>query len=374
MLVIAVVFFAIHAFSNLNNKLNNKYADSGDRDTETELTAEQDDMYMTAAVADALLSPQKIYAVKSDTPQFIALSFDGSKSTPMLQETLDFQKKLQAMGISLRFTYFISGSYFLTQETGKIYQAPRQKAGASNIGFSYSANDIAPRVALFNTAHLAGNEVTSHSVGHFDGSNWTYDEWRQEFRQFNSILFHTIENNPSVKIDPWVIGINDIVGFRAPYLGFNQELYRALHDAHFIYDASGFARGGEWPQKDAYGIWRIPLGTVYIGQSRHPVIAMDYSIWKFQSDAKEEVKQGTDKWNLYLDDLKKAYRDYFDRNYTGSRAPVVIANHFAKWNDGVYWEAMKAFAQEECGKPNVRCVTFAELAHYMDTVGAPPYQ
>ncbi len=363
MLIGAVGLFVERTFSSLRNI-----------ETETDISGALENIDMSAAVVSALLSPQKNYVVASNTPQFIVLSFDGSKSLSMLQETLDFQKKIQAGGMSLHFTYFINAAYFLTQETGKFYQAPREREGVSNVGFYNVAGDIPLRVALFNVAHIAGNEIAAHSVGHFNGSHWTYDEWRQEFRQFNSILFHVIENNPSVKIDPWVIGLSDIIGFRAPNLGVNQELYQALHDARFTYDASGVARGSDWPQKDSYGLWRIPLGTIYLGQHQNSVIAIDYSIWQSQSDGKDETKQGSEQWNSYFHDLTTAYRDYFDRNYNGSRAPIIIANHFSKWNDGVYWEAMKAFALEECGKPNVRCVTFSELVHYLDTVGAPHYQ
>ncbi len=34
-------------------------------------------------------------------------------------------------------------------------------------------------------------------------------------------------------------------------------------------------------------------------------------------------------------------------------------------------EAMKAFAQEVCSKPYVRCTTFSELVQYLDTAGPP---
>ncbi len=326
---------------------------------------------MAATVASVLSAPQKSYAVSSDTPQFVVLSFDGAKSLAMLQETLDFQKKMYEEEKPLQFTYFISAAYFLTKETGKFYRPPGEKAGISKIGFSDTAEDISERVALFNAASVAKNEIASHAVGHFSGSHWTYEDWRQEFRQFNSIFFHAAENNPSIKVAPWLIKPKDIVGFRAPLLGINAALYEALHDTHFIYDASGIARGGNWPEKDAYGIWRIPLGTINVGTQKIPIIAIDYSIWKYQSNAKEEVMRGSARWNAYFRDVTKAYVDYFNHNYNGSRAPVVIANHFSKWNDGLYFEAMKAFAEEECGKPYVRCTTFSELVNYLETTGPP---
>ncbi len=370
-IVLTFVFSLVFLLEHDLTRENKLVVDENDPEANMGMSDPEANMDMTAAVASVMSSAQKSYAVASDTPQFVVLSFDGSKSLPMLEETLDFQKKMQAERKPLHFTYFINAAYFLTKETGKLYHPPGEKAGVSNIGFSDTAETIPERVALFNAAHAAGNEIASHSVGHFNGSHWTYGDWRQEFRQFNSILFHTVENNTSVKIAPWSIKPNDIVGFRAPNLGINAALYQALHDAHFTYDASGVARGGNWPEKDINGIWRIPLGMITIGAQQTPVIAIDYSIWKYQIAPKEVVKQGSEKWNSYFKDVTKAYMDYFDHNYNGSRAPVVIANHFTKWNDGVYWEAMKTFAEEVCGKVNVRCTTFSELVHYLEVTGAP---
>jgi hypothetical protein len=68
---------------------------------------------------------------------------------------------------------------------------------------------------------------------------------------------------------------------------------------------------------------------------------------------------------MYNDTLT-SYRNYFKGNFAGTRAPVFIGHHFSRWNDGVYWEVMKTFAREECGKPEVRCVTYRELADYLD--------
>ncbi len=57
---------------------------------------------------------------------------------------------------------------------------------------------------------------------------------------------------------------------------------------------------------------------------------------------------------------------YFRKEYNGSRAPINIGHHFSMWNDGVYWEALKDFAQEVCGKENVSCTSYAKLVDYLD--------
>lgn len=95
---------------------------------------------------------------------------------------------------------------------------------------------------------------------------------------------------------------------------------------------------------------------------------MDYSLYHMQTGVKDTAYRGTPLWNTLYADLRTSYRDYFTRNYEGNRAPVYIGNHFSKWNDGLYWQAMQDFAREVCVKPEVKCVTFSELADFMDTL------
>ena len=326
---------------------------------------------LTAAVVSAVPTPRINYKVSSTTPQFILLSFDGSKSVSMLDETLVFEQKMQAEGKPLHFTYFINAIYFLTKETAHLYQPPQHPLGTSNIGFSDSAADIALRIKEFNTAFAEGNEIGSHSVGHFDGSAWTHDEWKQEFDIFTSLMSAVQQNNPSQPI-PAPTFLSGIHGFRAPQLGVNDGLYKVLGESGFVYDTSGVEANDGWPKKDSNGIWHIPLGTVKLGPTQHPVVSMDYNLWYHQSNAKEETTKGTPLWNTYYNEIETAYMNHFNESYTGNRGPFVIGNHFSKWNDGVYWEAMKTFAESVCGKPDVRCVTFKDVVDYLNTTGAPP--
>ena len=329
---------------------------------------------MYASALSALdFSAKSHYEVASDTPQFVVLSFDGSKSSTMLKETLEFQNKLKAENKPLSFTYFINAAYFLTKETSSVYQGPGQKPGVSNIGYSHTTTDIAKRVETFNTALAQGNEIASHSVGHFNGIHWSYEDWKKEFTSFNTVMSMIPQINPTLPPETHLnITPSQIKGFRAPELGVNRELYKVLKEFNYSYDASGVGIKENWPKKDSQGIWHIPLGTIYIGSQQSAAIAMDYSLWMHQSKAKETAKKGTAEWQHDYDETLSGFMSYFKGNYKGGRAPVVIANHFSKWNDGVYWEAMKTFAENVCGQPHVECVTFKELVNYLDTTGVPP--
>lgn len=335
----------------------------------------EDPKTLVKAVRSAQAVKKEKYLVSASTPQFVLLSFDGSKSVDMLRETLDFESLLSQEGKPLHFTYFINAAYFLGQGSAYLYQAPGQPAGKSLIGFSDYVADISLRVEGFNKALEMGNEVGSHLAGHFNGTSWSEADWKQEFNSFNLLLINMQKNNPSVSIPQVNFGPDTIVGLRAPDLGVNASLYKVLHEYHFLYDASGVASllsRDNWPKKDGYGLWHFPLGRVSLGKNHVSTISMDYNLWMMQSNVQEEAVKGTELWQKYKDDVVSAYMDYFNSNFAENRAPVIIGHHFNKWNDGVYWEAMKTFAESVCGRENVRCVTFKELVEYLNTEGPPP--
>jgi len=304
--------------------------------------------------------------VSTSTPQFVILSFDGSKSVDMLNETLDFERKMKAQGEAVHFTYFINPVYFLPSSRSYVYQAPRQKPGVSTIGFSDSSADVALRVAAFNEAMREGNEIGSHAVGHFNGSDWSHDEWKQEFDSFDTLVADIQQNNLPVVIETSLFNRENIVGFRAPDLGVNEQTYKILSEFHFSYDSSGIDVSDTWPKKDSYGVWHIPLGMMTIGPQEFRVTTMDYNVWMHQSNAHNVLTKNSLEWNSHLREVVDAYVQYFNRHYEGSRAPVVIGGHFSQWNDGLYWEAMKIFAQNVCGKTDVRCSTYSELVAFMN--------
>jgi hypothetical protein len=318
------------------------------------------------------VSLQNEIGYSTTTPQFVLLSFDGSRSLEMWKETREFAKKMNSENKRLHFTYFINSIYFLAEKNKDLYQSPRGEKGESLIGFAKNEEDMAERAQQIKDAYNEGNEIASHTAGHFLGSSWSEYEWKKEFLSFQNLIDEIQKNNPSVVVSDISFLKKEIVGFRAPELGVNNSLFKTLKDSNFIYDASGVGLPDEQPQKDEYGIWHIPLNTIEIGKNNSSTISMDYSLWMHQSGGREDVKKGTDLWSEHYNDVKNAYSIYFERNYKNKRAPVVIGHHFSLWNDGVYWEAMKSFAEEVCGKPEVYCVTFKEYVRYLNLKNSEP--
>jgi hypothetical protein len=86
---------------------------------------------------------------------------------------------------------------------------------------------------------------------------------------------------------------------------------------------------------------------------------MDYNFFYNQalaglSPAVSEQQAYTSLWRAFL------------TTYRGNRAPLSFANHFETWNDWAYDTALARVALRACRLPEVRCVSFRELADWLD--------
>ena len=109
-------------------------------------------------------------------PQFVMLAFDGSKNVAFWEASRQFAKEN-----NVKFTYFASGVYFLTQADAQQYLEPKRGRGKSAIGFGGTVADMKDRLHQMKLAMEEGHEIASHANGHFDGSKYTADEWNSEF-------------------------------------------------------------------------------------------------------------------------------------------------------------------------------------------------
>ncbi len=298
--------------------------------------------------------------------QYVVLAFDGSRSIDMWRATRDFAKEMAAKGAPIQFTYFINTSYLLAYSNRMFYAPPQHATGTSPIGFASSEKDVANRLAQMNAAEQEGHEIGCHLTGHYDGSSWSEKDWSQEFKSFFDIVsqvgtLNHLENEPlerrTLQLPP-----EGIVGFRAPDLGVNEHLWPVLKRYPFAYDTSLTDKLGTWPSKRAHGLWEFPLTKIpFAGSTTSSLLSMDYNFYFKQSKAIDVAKRGTALWDEYYNQVLTSYRDYFAHSYNGNHAPLFIGHHFSLWNDGVYWEAMKTFAEEVCGKPGVKCVSYKEV-------------
>lgn len=289
-----------------------------------------------------------------DRPQYVLISFDGAKDNALWRRSLDFADKTGA-----RFTYFLTCANLLAPQNEALYKGPGMAAGRSNVGFGDSAEDVAARLDLIWTAHQSGHEIASHGCGHFDGKDWTAEDWAKEFASFSRIVAQAWKLNGTAAGEPdgWTEMVDAIDGFRAPYLSTSPGLSDALAKAGFDYDASTVSRGAAMPHSEGE-IRHFALPLVPEGPSRRRIIAMDYNLFVRHSAGIERKDEG----GVFEERAYRAFRDAFDRQYRGERVPLQIGLHFTLMNGGAYWRAMERLASEVCGRTDVRCTTYRDAA------------
>lgn len=288
------------------------------------------------------------------------LSFDGSRSLATWAATRDLARTLTRQGAPVRFTYFVSAVYFLTDAEAGRYRAPRQRPGQSAIGFGGTVETVAARRQQVCAALREGHEIASHAGGHYDGSSWTEAEWTAELDAFDAILSGTFR----------ACGLprSPVVGVRAPHLGTGDGYYYALLRRGLRYDASRIAAPSAWPDR-WQGVWLYPLALLPLPGGRK-TLSMDYNLYLAHSGGKEDPRKALRAESEALD----LFLRYFEASYRGNRAPVHLGHHFSAYLGGAYHRALGRFAARVCGRPEVRCVTYRELTGFLDAQPAARLQ
>ncbi|MGN7293161.1 polysaccharide deacetylase [Rhizobium sp. SAFR-030] len=304
-----------------------------------------------ALLAALLISTSAVEA--SERPkQLVLISFDGAGSNDLWARSRALAKSGNA-----RFTYFLSCTLVIDRARAKIYQGPHQKPGRSNIGFAQTVDEAVTRLDHIWQAHGEGNEIASHTCGHFDGRTWTTEEWRGEMRSFRRILSSAWQDLSAGDREPqgWRDFVRDIKGFRAPYLSTGDALNEAERREGFTYDASGVTKGPMLPE-NREGVLNFGLPLIPEGPQQRPIIAMDYNLFVRHSMALDEPSRSAE----FEERTYQAFRAAFDRQYDGDRIPLQLGFHFVEMNAGAYWRALERLVPEICSRADVACVTYGE--------------
>jgi hypothetical protein len=303
------------------------------------------------------------FAIAADRPpQYVLLAFDGSHNLPMWKETLNF-----ATNNNVKFSYFISGVYFLLDSNRLDYIEPTKGPGKSAIGFAgNSKNNLVERVNFVNKAFDEGHTIGSHANGHFDGTHWSSSQWELEFRQFTHLIFDVFNQKGFESLsspNPYHFNPEQIIGFRSPQLATNADLYKTLRKNNYAYDTSQSAPMDYWP-RCVDRLWNFPLAELRIYGTGRKTLSMDYNFYYANSGGKPDETNA----KKYREEMFNTYMGYFTTNYYGNRAPIHIGHHFAKWNAGAYWQAFEDFTKAVCNLPEVKCVSYQALLNFLNSV------
>ncbi len=302
-------------------------------------------------------------AAEEKPDQLVIISFDGAADNTLWEKSLEMAARNKA-----HFTYFLSCVFLMSSAERAAYRAPHHSKGRSNVGFAQDTEEVKARLANIWRAHKTGHEIASHACGHFDGGNWSKQDWAKELAVFRNVMKSVYEANQlgSDKPEGWDSFVeNEVIGFRAPYLSVSPGLAPALTGAGFTYDASLVSRGPVLPESGS-GITRFSLPLIPEGPRKRRIIAMDYNLYMRHSHAVENEERSAE----FEERAYQAFRAEFDKQYSTDRVPLQFGFHFVEMNGGAYWRALDRLTADVCSKPDVKCLSYAEaLARLKDKSG-----
>ncbi|MGX1911141.1 hypothetical protein ACWIID_20100 [Streptomyces phaeochromogenes] len=297
-------------------------------------------------------------------PQFVVFSWDGAGEDSQRLFS-HFRKVAKANNATM--TYFLSGVYMLPEAKRELYRPPQHSPGRSDIGFN-DEQGIKDTVRQLRGAWLEGNEIGTHFNGHFCGGGggvgqWSVEEWKDEIAQAKFFVKSWKSTTGTTKGSPLPFDYDkELIGARTPCLEGRKNFMRAARELGFRYDTSG-VNNQVWPKKEK-GLWDLSMQLVPVPGRAFETLTMDYNFLVNQSGA--TTRGNPAKHGYWGDQMRDGLLMGFSRAYKGNRAPLIIGNHFESWNGGTYMRAVQETIERVCTKPEVRCVSFRQLADWLD--------
>ena len=295
-------------------------------------------------------------------PLFIVLGFDDNRYADGMEWTLDLlADKKNPAGINNPATFDntpVKVSFF--------YISSALEEGGETL------------LSTWKQAVKAGYEVADHTHTHNTSDATSLQTWLQEIDTCRSILADKLE-----------IASSEILGFRTPYLAFNESTFKAVSQSNLLYECTmtqmqdynksmfvwpytldnGFPAQviTQWVGKCKIpGLWELPVYCVGDNPEMWPPITgFDSSILTQANGGKMELM-----FKNALDYRLKA---------GGNRAPLTIGLHTDTYSadnpDGALYDpvltlsqrrdALRNFIEYALTKPDVRFVTAKQLIQWM---------
>ncbi|WP_229332429.1 hypothetical protein, partial [Streptomyces sp. UNOC14_S4] len=297
-------------------------------------------------------------------PQFVVFSWDGALQGD--DEQFSHFREV-AKENNAQMTFFLTGTYLLPKSKASAYQPPQHKRGEMAISYATDQH-IRDTLEQLRGAWLEGNEIGTHFNGHFcgakGGGDWSVAEWKSEIEQSYSFVENWKTNTGYKDLPPLPFDYRkELAGGRAPCLEGQKNLLKAAKSFGWRYDASSPGDFQIWPSRTD-GIWNFPLQLLPYPGTEQQVLSMDFNFLYNQSG--DNTKGDPAKYEQWRKLTRDGYLNGFERVYNGSRAPMFIGNHFEDWNGGIYMKAVEDVVKSVCTRDGVRCVTFKQLADWLD--------
>jgi peptidoglycan/xylan/chitin deacetylase (PgdA/CDA1 family) len=244
----------------------------------------------------------------------------------------------------------------------------------------------------WHTAILDGHETGNHTHTHPDGGAFSVAQWLAEMQTCNDFLTRAfVPNEPAFSIGSGPgLSLASLIGFRSPFLDYNDNTMSALVNLGFTYDISveegwqlsddavdynwpytldngspGGAAVGK-PVGKHSGLWELgaapfalpPALRTQLGLTK--ITGLDYNLFVSANLTKAQV----------LSILKYG----LDQRLANNRAPFFIGAHTNIYTDSVSLpnstpqqrrEAIEEFVTYALSKPQVRFVTGKDMISWM---------
>ncbi len=230
--------------------------------------------------------------------------------------------------------------------------------------------------AAYREGHEIGNHTVLHEKGgkkQYDGDtalNFSVEQWKQKINSAQRSLKQMVSGLGGNNENP------NVIGFRAPYLSYNENMFKALKASGMVYDTSmqeGWASNANnknypWPYTLPTGIWELNVAPFVIDNNHsNKVTGFDYNMWH-------------NVWgkNLNKAESLKLLIQNFDARLAGNRAPFMLGAH-TDYYDSTYEgsadfsrievsqrrEVIEGFIDYVLEQPDVRIVPFNNIVNWM---------
>lgn len=319
----------------------------------------------------------------AQVPLFISIGFDDNRNKEGMDWITNYMRNLNnPAGTANSATFDGSPARFSFYNTAAYLE-------------SGDRDPIGVKTAWRNAwldGHEMGNHTHSHTDGGHDGSNFTQAQWEQEIVSTQDWLIKPYDPNETQPDDTKGPGLplSELIGFRTPFLDYNNNLFPVLKKHGFVYDTSieeGWddnfnGTNNPWPYTmnngtptvrvnrpavgNYPGLWQLPT-NVFEKPEGGKMVGFDTNMWVGRSMSKQQVLEIL-KHNLHL-------------RLEGNRSPLLIGAHSgiysADYDTGgratTYIERQQAFEEfiqyalnlEVNGQKVVRIVPFNKIIDWM---------
>ena len=274
----------------------------------------------------------------AETPQIVLLTFDDAVTTAsysLVQQAL--MNHFNPNGDAIKATFFVSLN---------------------------GNNDYVSIRKLYD----AGHEIAVHTMTHTTDENTTEGRWQREIAGCKRTLSR-------------LCGIPDeeLVGFRAPFLKPNENLFRVLSKRGFLYDTtfrealSGLSTSPTnmiWPYTLDNGLQQVTYAA-YNPNGNYPGL-FEIPLWVQFSNTTAVTTMDPPE-SLSSNDVVALWKTNFLSRYNGNRAPYGIFLHAAtqsQWlsnpsNSAWRAGALRDFIGWALAQPDTWFITCRDLVNYM---------